>query len=108
MGTYEHSPSLPTLSPCLPPLSLSLSLHNIEITVGLQQTSYFALETGGPVSICAEMFDGTLERNVSLTLTSMDGNATGMYDVFFSCIILTNNVMLLTVFSMPTASHPML
>ena len=55
---------------------LSLSLH-AEITVGLQQTSYSAFETGDPVSICAQIFLGTLERNVSLILTSMDGNATG-------------------------------
>ena len=59
------------------PLSLYyLSLHT-EITVGLQQTSYSAFETGGPISICAQIFLGTLERSVSLILTSMDGNATG-------------------------------
>ena len=48
------------------------------ITVGLQQTSYNTLETGGPLSICAQMFVGDLEKNVSLTLASTDGSAKGM------------------------------
>ena len=58
-------------------LSLDLSLH-AEITVGLQQTSYGAFETGDPVSICAQIFLGSLERSLSLILTSTDGNATGI------------------------------
>ena len=61
--------------------SLSFSVLYTEITVGLQQTSYNAFETGGPVSICAQIFLGTLERSVSLMLTSMDGNATGTQSV---------------------------
>ena len=62
----------------IPPLSLLLYT---EITVGLQQTSYNVFETGGPVSICAQIFLGTLERSVSLMLTSMDGNATGTQSI---------------------------
>lgn len=53
-----------------------------EITVGLQRTSYSALETGGPFTVCAQLFVGNLERNVSLTLTSSDGNATGTVILF--------------------------
>ena len=48
------------------------------ITVGLQQTTYNTPETGGPLSICAQMFVGNLERTVSMTLTSTDGSANGM------------------------------
>ena len=48
------------------------------ITVGLQQTSYNTPETGGPLSVCAQMFVGNLERNVSLTVTTTDDTANGM------------------------------
>ena len=49
------------------------------MTVGLQQTSYNALETGGPLRVCAQMFVGNLEKNVTLLLTSTDGSAKGMF-----------------------------
>ena len=42
------------------------------------QTSYNTPETGGPLSVCVEMFDGNLERNVSLTITTSDDTAIGM------------------------------
>ena len=48
------------------------------ITVGLQQTFYNTPETGGPLSVCAQMFAGNLERNVSLTVTTTDDTANGM------------------------------
>jgi hypothetical protein len=48
------------------------------ITVGLMQTSYNTPETGGPLSVCVEMFEGNLERNVSLTITTSDDTAIGM------------------------------
>jgi hypothetical protein len=54
-----------------------LFLHP-EITVGLIRTSYNTPETGGPLSVCVEMFNGNLERNVSLTLATSDGTAIGM------------------------------
>ena len=47
------------------------------ITVGLIQTYYNTPETGGPLSVCVQMFTGNLERNVSLTLTTSDGTAIG-------------------------------
>ena len=42
------------------------------------QTSYNTPEIGGPLSVCVEMFNGNLERNVSLTLTTSDITAIGM------------------------------
>ena len=54
-----------------------LFLHS-GITVGLVETSYNTPETGGPLSVCVEMFNGNLARNVSLTITSSDGTAIGM------------------------------
>ena len=49
------------------------------ITVGLQRTTYNHAETGGPLSICVEMFVGNLERNVTVTLTSSDDSAVGNF-----------------------------
>ncbi len=53
-----------------------LFLHS-GITVGLVRTSYSTPEVGGPLSVCVEIFDGNLERNVSLTLTTSDDTAIG-------------------------------
>jgi hypothetical protein len=47
------------------------------ITVGLVRTYYSTPEVGGPLSVCVEMFDGNLARNVSLTLATSDGTAIG-------------------------------
>ena len=48
------------------------------MTIGLQGTSYATTETAGPFSVCAQMFNGNLEREVSMTLVSSDGTAVGM------------------------------
>ena len=56
------------------------------VTVGLIQTSYNTPETGGPLSVCVQMFDGNLARNVSLTVTTSDGTAIGM--IFSKSIII--------------------
>ena len=62
----------------------NMRIVHIEITVGLQQTFYSVLETGGPFIVCAQMFVGDLERNLSLTLISADGNATGTINSIFT------------------------
>jgi hypothetical protein len=66
-----------------------LFLHP-EITVGLVRTSYSTPEIGGPLSVCVEIFDGNLERNVSLTLTTSDDTAIGRI-----CRHAYNNIMAL-------------
>ena len=48
------------------------------IKVGFEQTSYNTPETGGPLSVCVEMFNRNITRNVSLTITSSDGTAIGI------------------------------
>ena len=61
---------------------VSCAFHNFVssgITVGLQQTTYNHAETGGPLSICVEMFVGNLERNVTVTLASSDDSAVGNF-----------------------------
>ena len=58
------------------------------VTVGLIQTSYNTPETGGPLGVCVQMFDGNLVRNVSLTVTTSDGTAIGMIFRHSACIAL--------------------
>ena len=53
-------------------------LSHAGVTIGLQGTFYATDETAGPASVCAEMFNGNLEREVSMTLVSSDGTAVGM------------------------------
>lgn len=52
-------------------------LNDSGITVGLQQTTYNTPETGGLLKVCVEMFVGSLERNVTISLTSSDNTAVG-------------------------------
>lgn len=54
---------------------------NLGITVALQLTSYTTLETDGPLSVCIEMFTGNLERNVSLSVSTVDGSAVGTFSI---------------------------
>lgn len=52
----------------------------VVITIGLNQSNYFASETVGSVMVCAEIIamTGTLESDVEVTLTTSDGTATGL------------------------------
>ena len=59
-------------------MTILLLFYHSGVTIGLQGTSYSTAETGGPLGICAQMFLGNLERNVSMTLVSSDGTAVGM------------------------------
>ena len=56
------------------------------MTIGLQGTIYATEETAGPFSVCAEMFNGNLEREVSMTLVSSDGTAVGTNQGKISCL----------------------
>ena len=47
-------------------------MYFVGITAGFQQTSYNPTETGSPLQICAQLFVGDLQRNVTLTVTSTD------------------------------------
>ena len=47
--------------------------------MALQFTSYTTFETDGPLSVCVEMFTGNLERNVSLSISTVDGSAVGTF-----------------------------
>jgi len=59
------------------PLSLSISHTGIE--VGLQQTALTVTEgVNETVSVCVEFLAGdTLEKNITVVLTTQDGSATG-------------------------------
>ena len=47
------------------------------ITVGLEDTAYSVLENAEMVEICAVLLQGALERETNITLSTMDGSATG-------------------------------
>ena len=46
------------------------------VEIGLQSPQYSVDEDGGQVSICAELNAGSLERNVTLLFSTVDGTAT--------------------------------
>ena len=45
--------------------------------LGLQKTSYTIPETGGSLTVCAEIFIGGVELNISLTVMLTDKSASG-------------------------------
>lgn len=49
----------------------------VGVTVGMQQETYFAVEDIDTVTVCALLSNGTSERNVSVTLSTQDGEAEG-------------------------------
>ena len=46
------------------------------VEIGLQMANYEVNEVDGNVRVCAILNDGTLERDVMVTLTSTDDSAT--------------------------------
>ena len=47
------------------------------VTIGLERTSYPVDEGDGDVEVCAILISGTLERALNITLSTLDGSATG-------------------------------
>ena len=47
------------------------------LTVGFRSSSYLCDETGGPILVCIQIYNGNLERNVSMKIASIDGSAEG-------------------------------
>ncbi|KAL5516874.1 hypothetical protein EMCRGX_G002306 [Ephydatia muelleri] len=50
------------------------------ITVGFRSSSYQRDETGGPILVCIQMYNGNIERNVSMEIMSNDGTAEAYLD----------------------------
>ena len=49
------------------------------VEIGLESPTYSVNESNGDITlleVCAQLNVGTLEKNVTVTLTSMDGSAT--------------------------------
>ena len=46
------------------------------VEIGLVETDYVVVENNGMLEVCAQITGGTLERQVTVTLTGMEGSAT--------------------------------
>jgi len=57
-------------------LHLPLLLHS-EVVIGLEETSYTTAEDGGSVEVCAVVVEGVLERSAEVSISTVDGSATG-------------------------------
>ena len=54
------------------------------ITIGLNTVAYFVLEDAGSVNVTVSILNGTLDRNVVVTLsTESDGTATGKINILY-------------------------
>jgi hypothetical protein len=61
------------------------------VTIGLERPTYSVDEEDGTVEVCAVLLSGSLERTVSVTLSTSDGSAIGM-------ILINNTVRLQTLY----------
>ena len=52
----------------------------LDVKIGLQNTVYNAQEGDGSISICAEIIEGSLGRDVSVQFSTFDGTALGTYN----------------------------
>lgn len=59
-----------------------MAVHLSGVTVGLEQTSYTVEEGSGTLSVCA-VLSGMAQRNVTVTLSTVQGIAQGKYTFFF-------------------------
>ncbi len=54
----------------------------VGVTIGLERTAYSVSEDDGQVKVCAVLLSGILERTVSVTLTSVNGSASGRLELY--------------------------
>lgn len=47
------------------------------MVIGIERPDYSVTEADGPLEVCAVIAEGTLEREVAITLTTFDGSAVG-------------------------------
>ena len=55
-----------------------LFLIPTEVTIRLEQELYTVAENEGPLTVCAQIIDGTLNRSVNFTLRAFEGPGTAM------------------------------
>ena len=53
--------------------------YMLDVEIRLQNTVYNAQEGDGSITICAEIFEGSLGRDVSVNFLTADGTAQGTY-----------------------------
>ncbi len=63
----------------------------VGVTIGLERTTYSVNEEDGQVEVCAVLLSGSLERTVNVTLTSVNGSASGRLELppAFTILLLT-------------------
>jgi hypothetical protein len=50
------------------------------VGIDFEQPQYSVNEENGTIEVCAVIMEGGLERNITITLATRNGTATGMYD----------------------------
>ena len=70
------------------------------VTIGFNSVTYSVLEDAGSVNITVSIMNGTLARNVVVTLSTVsDGTATGKFNKPSSCTLVKNSSMFLSYLS---------
>ena len=60
-----------------------LVLRNTGVVINIEFPSYTVNESSVSVEVCAVIADGSLERSVVVFLTTLDGSATGWYELSY-------------------------
>ena len=68
-----------------------LSYQPTEVTIRLEQELYTVAEDEGPLTVCAQIIDGSLNRSVNFTLRAFEGPGTAMGE--FGVYTLTSQVI---------------
>ena len=56
----------------------------VEIVVGFSQSAFMAFEVNGFVTVCAELLEGRLDRDVSVFLETVEGSGRSQLHYRFS------------------------
>ena len=65
----------------MPPTAPVFIVDDDSVTIGFEMELYNAAEGNGSVELCAVLLEGTLERDVTVTLETQDGSAQGTSQV---------------------------
>ena len=60
------------------------TFHSLDVVTDFEEPEYSVVENGTFVEVCVLITEGTLERNLTLTLSTRDQTAVGKLKPFYS------------------------
>ena len=64
------------------------ALPILDVTLSLTKSAYNTSESTGFVTVCAKILNGTLGRSINVYASTIDGTATGLFQLKSKCCLM--------------------